>query len=95
MEGTHYPEGIFVVHGKGVLEGVKFNANIVDICPTVLAYLDLAVGRHMDGRVLESAFEQSLNIRYEDLAIEATESARYSDAEQAEVEKHLTDLGYL
>jgi len=40
-------------------------------------------------------FTQPIKVSYEDLHIDSTGSAQYSDAEQAEVEKHLTDLGYM
>lgn len=95
VEGTHSPDGVFVVQGECVAKGLKLDADIVDMCPTVLAYLGLAVGRHMDGKVLEKVFTRSLDVRYEDVAIVGHESVQYSDVEQAEVEKHLTDLGYL
>jgi hypothetical protein len=34
-------------------------------------------------------------VDYEDVDLGGSAPAGYSDAEQAEVEKHLTDLGYL
>jgi arylsulfatase A-like enzyme len=70
------------------------DGQIVDIAPTVLAYLGIAVPRHMDGKVLDG-FSQPLGAHYEDVDRSGTASTDYTDEEQAAVERNLTDLGYL
>jgi len=67
----------------------------VDIVPTVLAYFGISVPRHIDGKVLSSAFVEPPQVDYEDVDFGGSAPTDYSDAEQAEVEKHLADLGYI
>lgn len=95
QQGTHNRDGVFVIHGPGVQEGSNFDADIIDIAPTALAYLQTAVPRQMDGKVLNAAFSKPLSVTYADVNYGDSGSANYSDAEQAEVEKHLSDLGYM
>lgn len=94
-QGTHHREGIFVIQGPGVKPAVNFDADIVDIMPTVLAYIGIPVPRHVDGNVLTQAFSQPLSITYDDVSCGASAAVDYTDDEQAEVEKHLHDLGYI
>jgi len=95
QHGTHDPNGILVVHGPGIKSGEKLDGDIVDIVPTVLAYFGISVPRHIDGKVLSAAFVEPPKVDYEDVDITGSAPAGYSDAEQAEVEKHLADLGYI
>jgi predicted AlkP superfamily phosphohydrolase/phosphomutase len=95
QHGTHEPDGILVAHGPGIKSGEKLDGDLVDIVPTVLAYFGISVPRHIDGKVLEGAFVEPPKVDYEDVDLGVSVPAGYSDAEQAEVEKHLTDLGYM
>jgi predicted AlkP superfamily phosphohydrolase/phosphomutase len=52
-ESTHYlSNGIFIVYGRGVRGGLRVNAEIYDIAPTVLHLLGLPISNNMDGKVL-------------------------------------------
>lgn len=93
--GTHRRNGIFVISGPGVKEDNTFDGDIVDIVPTVLAYLGLSVPRHFDGKVLNTAFVEPLPITYEDITFDRSQTVQYSDEEQAKVEQQLADLGYI
>ncbi|RKY08909.1 MAG: hypothetical protein DRP66_03465 [Planctomycetota bacterium] len=95
QQGSHDRNGIFVVNGPGVRRETEFNAEIVDIAPTVLAYLDIAVPRHMDGKVMNEAFSPGLSVVYEDISYDSSAATEYTDDEQAEVERNLRDIGYL
>jgi len=56
MNGSHRPDGIFILAGPGVRSGIVIRgASIIDCAPTVLYLLGLPVPRWMDGRVLEEA----------------------------------------
>ena len=94
-DGTHSPRGIFVAHGNGIRPGAAPFANITDVCPTILAYMGIAVPRHMDGRVLHEAFAEPLDITYGDVQHQASRPNEYSDIEQRRVEQSLSDLGYI
>ena len=94
QKGTHAQDGIFILQGPGV-KSTTFNANIVDITPTLLSYLSVPVPDHLDGIPLSEAFSEGLNINYQTVAISEKKDTTYSDADQAIVEKQLEDLGYL
>lgn len=95
QQGTHDRNGVFVANGPGVKEGVEFDADIVDIAPTALAFLSVAVPSHMDGKILNQAFSSPLSASYVETDYSDSTSADYSDDEQAQVEKNLRDLGYI
>ena len=93
--GTHDPNGILVANGPGIRSGIKLNGDIVDIMPTVLAFLGIAIPRHIDGKVLNEAFGELLEVEYEDSIVGNCKSSQYTNEEQAEVERQLSGLGYL
>jgi len=94
--GTHEPEGVVVINGPGVHKGQLVNGSIVDVAPTALSYLGVPLPDHMDGTVLQGAFEEPLESTYEKSNFtRKSESPRYSEEEQAQMEKNLADLGYM
>ena len=97
LEGTHRDEGILALGGKGVRQGVRTDANIVDIAPTALAALGLRVPVDMDGRVLREVFTTELVIEREPPLKKVLEEQveAYTDAERRVLEQRLSDLGYL
>jgi predicted AlkP superfamily phosphohydrolase/phosphomutase len=94
-DGTHDRQGIFVAYGPGVSNGIRLDADIVDISPTVLAYLGIPVPRYVDGKVLSELFNEPLVPQYADVHRPGPIATEYSDAEQARVEEQLRKLGYL
>ena len=93
--GTHTRNGIFVAQGQNIRSNEDIDAKLIDITPTVLAYLGIPVPSNLDGKVLNSIFKEPLNINYQDIQFDRKKTIQYTNNEQAEVEKHLTDLGYL
>ena len=93
--GTHDRNGVLVAAGPGVEAGSSLDADIVDIVPTVLAWLGLGVPRHMDGNVLQGLFNDSLEIHRCDAVGQSGGTTHYTEEEQAHVEKRLEELGYL
>jgi predicted AlkP superfamily phosphohydrolase/phosphomutase len=58
--GTHRPEGIFIAAGTGLRSGVTTAPlSILDIAPTVLFGLDVAIPEDFEGRVPTQIFEPS------------------------------------
>lgn len=53
MNGTHRREGFFCLKGKRIREGMRIEASIMDLAPTILHLMNLAVPGEMDGRILE------------------------------------------
>jgi predicted AlkP superfamily phosphohydrolase/phosphomutase len=97
IPGGHHPEGIVVWIGEGAkgVQGVQ--ANLMDIAPTVLARLGIAIPRHMDGQVLQSFFESTLEPDFrsweEDEA--GSHDDAYSNADEEALRERLAGLGYL
>jgi hypothetical protein len=101
ISGDHHPEGVLIVAGPGIRQGFRLeNASVLDLTPTLLALLDLPVGKDMDGRVLQEMFEEKFWAGREVQFIETWEdvSRQYEqDAETVteELKDHLRSLGYL
>ncbi len=103
--GDHAPVGIFIAGGRNSARGMQIRgAQIIDIAPTVLHALGVAVPAEMDGRVLgevfASEFRPASSPAPEIMADEAQGAApaaglAYSADEQAQVEERLKALGYL
>jgi tetratricopeptide (TPR) repeat protein len=105
----HERDGIFLAAGPHIRRGAEIHdASVLDITPTLLHYLGLAVARDMDGKVIEGIFEPEFwnehPIRYvtsyEDEDGEGTSPAAEvagtpSDAELAEQMRRLQALGYV
>lgn len=54
----HEPYGVFLAAGPQIRKGERFEgASVLDVTPTLLHYLGLAVAKDMDGRVLTEVFE--------------------------------------
>jgi predicted AlkP superfamily phosphohydrolase/phosphomutase len=72
LPATHYREGVVAFDGPGVRPGSTLSADLHDLAPTTLAWLDLAVPESMTGRVMHEAFDAPLAVRRgERLMIEA------------------------
>jgi len=56
--GTHDEDGIFIFSGKAVKKNCTSNpANLIDIAPTVLYFLDIDDPDYMDGKILKEIIE--------------------------------------
>lgn len=100
--GIHAMEGVILLYGKNIKKGKAIEgANIVDIAPTALHLLGLAVPNDMDGRVLVEAIEEdalALNPVMVERAVqgERTETeSPYSKEDEEKIRQRLKDLGYL
>jgi len=97
LEGTHRVEGILAVGGEHVRPGVRLDAELVDIAPTVLAALGLRVPVDMEGRVLGEVFSPEPVVEREPPVKKTLEEHEgvYSEEEERILQKRLSDLGYL
>ncbi len=102
-EGCHRLEGIFAAYGNGIHQHKNINASIIDITPTALYSMGLAVSREIDGRVLKDiftpVFQNTKKVVYseKDLVCELEEAkdTEYNSREEMEIKAQLQDLGYL
>ncbi len=99
--GTHRPEGMFILKGRGIRPGQRIeDARIVDIAPTLLYMMGLSVPEDMDGEVLNRAFTEEY--RKSHAMVRGPSAERLTargegvlDGEESEkVKKALRDLGY-
>jgi len=98
--GTHTAQGLYILGGTGVSPGLKENATVVDIAPTILYILGVPVPSVMDGRVMKQAFSEEFLAKHsiERKVIgesERRETDELSEDEQALVEGRLRAMGYL
>ena len=99
----HRPYGIFCMKGPGIRKGeVIHGANVLDLCPTVLALYGLPVGADMDGKPLINCFEEPPQIEVIP-SWEAVEGdcgmhdpeVSLDSVQSAEAIKQLVELGYI
>jgi predicted AlkP superfamily phosphohydrolase/phosphomutase len=97
LEGTHREEGILVIGGPNIRRGVRADATIIDIAPTMLAALGLRVPVDMEGRVLHEVFTREPVIEREPPLKKVAEEVgeAYTEEERRLLEQRLSELGYL
>ena len=101
--GTHRMDGILLGYGKDIKKNVKLNeAHIMDMAPTILRLMGIPIPKDMDGKVLESIFDDDFlktqkKTYSDDEGIVSDPEADHilSDDNEDEVVKHLKGLGYL
>ena len=99
--GSHSLNGIFLLHGKDINKNKElFDAEIVDIFPTILYALGEKIPSHLDGKVLTEAFRRDYLKKHkiEIIAYDEKHKAKeykYSEDEKKEIEERLKSLGYM
>jgi predicted AlkP superfamily phosphohydrolase/phosphomutase len=100
--GFHRMNGVFMAWGPRVQHGVRVQgATMLDIAPTVLYALDLAVPDNMEGRVLSDVLDPALvaarPLRREPALAgpDASSEGAYSAQEQTGIAGRLAALGYI
>lgn len=99
---THYglaegdpPDGILALCGPGVKPGLRIEADVYDVAPTVLYLKGLPVGSDMDGRPLIDALERPWPVRttvYARMRHQKGTGGRELDEKKLE---ELRSLGYI
>ncbi|MBI5903450.1 MAG: alkaline phosphatase family protein [Deltaproteobacteria bacterium] len=99
--GRHERHGIFLLKGPAVRKGVVLdNPRIIDVTPTILHLMDMAVPAYMDGAALEQALEPEYlarkPVRYtDDAATDETEAKKLSEEQEKDIAEKLKNLGYM
>ena len=101
LSGHHRPDGVLILAGAGVKAGTQMaEASILDLTPTILHALEVAVPQDLDGRVLSEAFEASSPVArpvtYSQANVykDGTSEPSLSDEEMDEVQEKLRGWGY-
>ena len=102
VRGFHRQEGVFMAWGHQTASGRQVSeANIMDLAPTILHLMGIAVPQAMDGKVLKSIIAHG-SVADRPVVYEQTTDgagidyeAVYSVDEADEIRGRLQDLGYL
>jgi predicted AlkP superfamily phosphohydrolase/phosphomutase len=101
LSGHHRPDGVLILAGADVKSGTRLEgANIMDLAPTILHALGLAVPEDLDGRVLDEAFNASsplaLPVAHSKANVykDGASHPGLSDEEMEEVQEKLRGWGY-
>jgi arylsulfatase A-like enzyme len=84
-----------MVAGPGVRTGAFGRADIVDVLPTLLALIGMAVPLGLDGRPIEAALAQPPHYAPDPLAETDPSPVPYDDDQTRQIAARLTSLGYL
>jgi predicted AlkP superfamily phosphohydrolase/phosphomutase len=95
--GVHAIDGVFAIAGPGVRTGVDLGVReIVDVAPTLLALLGVAVPDDVDGTVMREALRDEVAVRSSAaVARDEDDAPVLTDEESATLEESLRSLGYL
>ena len=100
--GYHEINGIYLGYGRDIKnQGECIDINIVDLLPTILYLMGLPVPDDLDGKIVKELFTPSFldkNALCYSKALEFEDKEavfEYSEDEQKEIIKHLSNLGYL
>jgi predicted AlkP superfamily phosphohydrolase/phosphomutase len=94
QSGDHRMNGIFIAYGPDVINKERTNISIFDVCPSLLALLDVPVPAHMDGTAVDM-FPEGYKVKLE--SAESTREAPeqfYTEEEEEKIKKRLSALGY-
>ena len=102
--GTHEKTGIILISGKNICKNTLIKAAaIYDIAPTILYFMDLPIGKDMNGKILIEAIENSY-LRahpvkyidsYEENKIEPPEKPIRSPKDEEKIKQLMRSLGYI
>lgn len=98
MEGTHRVEGVLIASGGNIRGGGRVHARMVDVAPTVLAWLGVGIPKDMEGQVINDLFAEPVRaerVAARPLPVMAAEQTVLSEPEADLLTRRLQDLGYL
>ncbi len=103
--GDHRPEGIFFACGPDIKQNYSLKDDLYtwDISPIILYILNNKIPKYMDGRVNIEIFNEKSSLAKGEMQFEENSekvlqeetSKSYDKEEEAEIRKHLQDMGYI
>ena len=99
LPGTHRPEGIVAVSGRGVAPGRTLQAHLNDVMPSILKWFRLPIPAHVEGTPLP-CLDVLPSVRQDGASPTINGPHRpafdhHSDEDQRLIEERLRELGYL
>lgn len=103
VNGAHRDNGLFIMKGNGIKKGVELQgAEIIDLAPTILYFMEQEIPPDMDGRVLIDALEDGMINRQPVMVgkpsneeIDTFQKKDYGEDEKKAIEERLRGLGYI
>jgi hypothetical protein len=89
------PDGVLLINGPGIRQGLIEKASVFDIAPTILNLFDLPVGKNMDGRVLSEVFHFHRKKRYETYKLKKNGETDRDEAYEKDTIEDLKSIGYI
>jgi len=72
-KGIHRENGIFIAYGLDIAKGREiYNAELIDITPTILYIMGIPIPDDMDGKVLKDIFEKNSNLAKKSVGYQKT-----------------------
>jgi predicted AlkP superfamily phosphohydrolase/phosphomutase len=100
--GTHRMNGVFIMKGVGVRQGISLEGlRLMDLTPTILYLFGLPIPDDMDGRLLAEAFEEAVVNARPPTIVPASQwqgnggEGVYTGEEAEMVKERLRELGYM
>ena len=90
--GKHHIDGFFVANGNDIVSK-KVSANIIDLMPTMMDYLEIPVPDYIQGKSID-IFNYNIIHKTSNQGLRLIDKSNVSD-ENSDIEKRLNDLGYM
>jgi len=99
--GTHTLDGLIIAMGSNIRNIKNFQANLIDIAPTVIHMMGLSIFEESDGRVLLEIFRDGSTLHRQPKVTKGSKAEKkgrqidLSPEEKDQIEKQLRNLGYM
>jgi len=105
VKGTHRPEGVFIAGGHQIKKGLEIQQHsLLNIAPTVLHSMNLAIPKDFEGKVTTEIFEPDFlklnpvkideSTICQDNILGKESEAGLKESDEAQILERLKDLGY-
>jgi predicted AlkP superfamily phosphohydrolase/phosphomutase len=97
QSGGHHPDGLFVAHGPNIRKSTGVVGDLVDVTPTILSLLGVAIPRELDGEPLTVLTDVTPALDEERKTDQGSREAvaGYTEEEEDAIRQRLQDMGYL
>lgn len=92
--GSHRPEGIYIALGRGAKRGEGGDYGLVDLMPTLLSLLEIPVGEHLEGSIMDDLFPE-LTMKGKERETGGGKGDTGGGDDDEIMAQRLRDLGYL